>query len=272
MKFKLLLIDMDGTCHTPGGGIIKSNIEPIKQAHDAGVIVVFATGRAPFAEINELEKHGFYQDGYYLAALNGSWIIDLKDQTTLEKNLISAQNVNSVINVIKTKQPDIDFFAYSEDPMENYIYNKGPLTLMEFEKKFIDRNSKLINIMDFENFKSCFKFLLRNSNENFHQEISKYDIEIHWEPGRTAEINRAGIHKGFAVNYFMKKFNINKDEIIAMGDGPNDVSMLKVVTHGVVPSNACDSAKANAFEISKYSYQEGFVGKIINKYIFNKGE
>lgn len=96
------------------------------------------------------------------------------------------------------------------------------------------------------------------------QDIS--GIEITGALPMNLEINAAGVNKGKAMIELGKVLGIPKEEIMAFGDGDNDLKMLKEVGVGVAMENAIPSVKEAADYITLTNDEEG-VARFIEKYV-----
>jgi hydroxymethylpyrimidine pyrophosphatase-like HAD family hydrolase len=67
----------------------------------------------------------------------------------------------------------------------------------------------------------------------------------HWHP-LFADVNVAGISKATGLSVFADYYGIGMTEIMACGDGGNDIPMLKVAGIGVAMGNASEIVKASA--------------------------
>ena len=72
--------------------------------------------------------------------------------------------------------------------------------------------------------------------------------------------------KTSAINYLQKKFNIDKDEIIAMGDNYNDIDMLEYAGLGIAMGNAPDDVKKHANDVTLTNDEDG-VAEALKKYV-----
>ena len=75
-----------------------------------------------------------------------------------------------------------------------------------------------------------------------------------------------GVNKGVAVDYLAAKYNIKKNEIIAIGDNTNDELLLNHSGLKIAVGNAVESIKNIADYVSKGERGEGF-NEAITKYI-----
>ena len=83
------------------------------------------------------------------------------------------------------------------------------------------------------------------------------------------EFVKKGIKKSEAIKFIMDKCKIEQEEVIAIGDGENDVEMLRFAGLGVAMDNADNYVKENADYITTSNNDDG-VGKVIEKFILNE--
>ena len=93
-------------------------------------------------------------------------------------------------------------------------------------------------------------------------------IEITGALPMNLEINAAGVNKGKAMIELGKLLGIPREEIMAFGDGNNDLKMLKEVGTGVAMENAIPSVKEAADYVTLSNDEEG-VAKFIEKYMLD---
>ena len=80
------------------------------------------------------------------------------------------------------------------------------------------------------------------------------------------EITHSDAQKGIALESIAEKLGVDMDEVMAIGDNLNDVSMLSRVGYPVAMENATDEVKAVANYITESNEQDG-VGNAIIKYL-----
>ena len=84
----------------------------------------------------------------------------------------------------------------------------------------------------------------REMLENARKEIESLgSLEIVSSLGDNFEIMNKDVSKGKGVKVLADFYGISQDEVICMGDGENDLSMIKYAGLGVVMGNAPDSIK-----------------------------
>ena len=83
------------------------------------------------------------------------------------------------------------------------------------------------------------------------------------------ELVPQSIDKAKSLEYLLNYLKISRDEIIACGDGYNDVSMIRFAGLGVAMANACDDVKSCADYIT-YSNEEDGIAHVVEKFVLKK--
>ncbi|MFU0825856.1 MAG: hypothetical protein ACFWTK_12930 [Clostridium sp.] len=77
---------------------------------------------------------------------------------------------------------------------------------------------------------------------------------------------KKGISKGNAVKILAEFYGLKREEVICIGDGENDLSMIKYAGLGIAMGNAPDYVKKEADYITETNDEDG-VAKAIEKFI-----
>ena len=85
------------------------------------------------------------------------------------------------------------------------------------------------------------------------------------------EVNAAGVNKGSGLVELGKRLGIEREEIMAFGDGDNDEPMLREAGFGVAMANAEEKVKATADYITGSNEEDG-VAKAIERFVLEGGE
>ena len=84
------------------------------------------------------------------------------------------------------------------------------------------------------------------------------------------DILQSGIHKAWALQELLKRWDIKAEEIMAFGDSENDVEMLQLAGIAYAMENADDKAKAVATDFAPSNSQAG-VYQVLEDWL-EKGE
>lgn len=272
MEIKLLALDMDGTTYYKGGEIVPANVKPIQDALKQGVEVVIVTGRPALAPQNKLVENGFNYKNAIIVACNGACIYNFVENKLLKSSPISGDQTQGLFELI-AKFPDVELWGYVDNLTQVvHTRNNHHSSGWEFESRFFE--GEYLLYQDIESSvkqMQFFKFLAFNVNQEFLQAMQNLNFETALSAGdKTLEINALGVNKAFAVEWIAQHLNLTPDEIMSIGDGMNDLPMIKYATYGVALKNSVDAVqKAAAIQIDKTNV-EGGVAQAINQYILKK--
>ena len=239
-----IFTDLDGTLlNDEKGNYTKEVIKKYK--NDINII---PTSARSFNRIKPyLEELGLLDNFNYTICFNGALIVN-NQGVELFSSHISKSTMQELTNLID---------KYN---IEWMIYTKNEL----FKRSKIEDINKFIR--DNDTFK-----LIGTSTEEKIDEIRKElsvmndKLEITTSmSGRLVIVNK-GSTKATAVEKIMARLNIGRENIIAIGDGENDIEMIKNAGYGVAMLNAPEAVKKTARMITKYTNNEDGVGKIIEE-------
>ncbi|AXK50831.1 HAD-IIB family hydrolase [Spiroplasma alleghenense] len=272
-EIKLLALDMDGTSYEPMGEIVLENKEAIINVIEKEIPVVFITGRPINSPKNKLLENGFLSKNTIMAGFNGACIFDVKTQKVIASNPISKDIVNQAFKLtLKDEYRDVIIWGYSTDFDESVINN-----LKTNSKEIIkEQNFFTGNFVNFEDLskpydKDCYKFLIFNFEDSFIEELKKMGLETAINATHTAcEVTASKINKKYAIQEIEKLLKIDAKDIMAMGDGTNDIPMMEYVGFPVSFTNCVDEVKKISKAHIDLDWSQGAVAKAINKFILNK--
>jgi len=78
-----------------------------------------------------------------------------------------------------------------------------------------------------------------------------------------------GIDKARSLDRLITTLGITKEEVIACGDGYNDLSMINFSGLGVAMSNAADDIKAQADYVTLSNEEDG-IAHVVDKFILSE--
>lgn len=267
--YKLIALDMDGTLLNDKKTISKENKEAIKSAISNGSKVVLATGR-PLKGIEKyLKELDLINNGDYAIAFNGALVQETKTGKVLYENNMTKEDLKILYKLSKELDVDIHFLTIGGcyTPKFN-VYSQIENTL----------NNIPLNIIDFDNIPEDLKIIkiMFVGSEDKINEIIKLvpkELQEKYNVVRSASIFLEFLNKdtskGFAIAKLCNILNIDKKNILCVGDAENDIHMIEYAGLGVAMGNAYPQVKKVANYITKTNDQHG-VAQVINKFILNK--
>ena len=266
MKYKIIVLDLDDTLLKSSGEISENNKKALKMAQEKGIKVILASGRPTFAMkslANELELNKY---GGYILSFNGSQIIDCKNNNVLFEVALEKQQIAELYEISLNNNVFIHTYIGDEivTPKNNeYTEIEKQITGMPIKvcENFIDilpeKCSKVILLEEPSYLKELEKNLMSFTNEKMTMSITKPFF---------LEFMNKEVDKGKSLLKLCDILNINREEVIAMGDSYNDISMLKVAGVSIAMENAVKEVKEIANFITETNENDG-VAKAIEKYL-----
>ncbi|WP_082053014.1 Cof-type HAD-IIB family hydrolase [Gordoniibacillus kamchatkensis] len=240
--YKLVALDMDGTLLNEEKQISAENRAAIFAALDAGVTVMVSTGRGVQSASPYIEELGLATP---IVAVNGSEVWK-SPKELLQRVLLPTSELKAMHQM--AVELDTWYWAYAVEG----IFNKDGWTESVDDIRWLkfgyytEEEAKLAHI--------------RQTLESWGT------LEITNSHPCNLELNPKGISKASGIRAVCDMLGIEMDEVIAMGDSENDLSMIREAGLGVAMGNAQESVKAAA-DIVTVTNDEHGVAKVIREYI-----
>ena len=265
--YKLLALDLDGTLTNSKKEITPHTLDVLLRAQRQGLRIVLASGRpvegiAPLAEQLRLKEYGGF-----IMAFNGGVIIDCATQDTIYECLLDT----GVYRHLYEKGNTEDFRILS--------YVEGHIACEDIENEYVKYEAMLnrMPLMKLDNFLDTItypepKCLIVGKPEKLEvlgKELASYydgKINVYRSEPFFLEIVPLGIDKAKRLEFLVSHLDIKKDNLMACGDGFNDLSMIKYAGLGVAMSNAQQVVK-DAADYVTLSNEEDGVAAAVERFI-----
>lgn len=253
-KLEAIILDLDGTLLDDNKIIDKKAQEIIKNIKD-NVKIVIASARQFYRIKPYLTSLDLINDNNYTICFNGSLIVDNK-----ERQIFSSYIKNNILI-------DIDNFILKNSDVEwtYYSYNdRFTRDKIEDIEKFVKENTifKIVGLASPKRIKDI-KLALSEDICNIVEVTNS-------EPNRIEFVNK-GMTKIKAIKLVLDKLGISKENVVAIGDGDNDITMLEYVGCGIAMKNSPNNVKEKADVITKYTNNKNGVGFMLKELVENQG-
>jgi Cof subfamily protein (haloacid dehalogenase superfamily) len=262
--YQLLATDIDDTLIDEAHRLPDANRELLARLHDAGVKIVFSSGRADVSIQQVASPILVPADDEYYIAFNGARVVTAASRTVVADLSVSAQSLEAVVRYAREhglylQGYDGDSFLVEYECPDTHAYAES--TGMEF--RVVDDlisalptgSPKLLCIGD------------REKLEGHRIAIAEAsDCSALFSKTRYLEIVRPDVDKGSALVALAARLRIPIGQTIAVGDSTNDVAMLRAAGLGLAVGNAREEAKAAADVTLSSSASDGVLTEIVEKY------
>lgn len=227
-KVKLVMLDIDGTLVEPNRNSLPSQkvIDAVTKARQSAQVSVI-TGRAKLFSDHVIDALGLTGPSVFDGGA------DIRDVVTNEQVLRCTLSVDMLRELVRIAHATGHKVFTEENHYEVPIDSPSGITI---------EGTKLLIVgvprVEVSNVLDAFSDV---SNISLHPVLS-------WNPGDVMNIliTRDDATKSHAVNELMNRFGVEKSEVLAIGDGHNDVPLFEAAGIAVAMGNAPQELKAMA--------------------------
>ena len=255
MKYRLIAIDLDGTVVNQEGTIIPSAKKAVQRAIDSGMKVTLATGRM-YKPSNRFAQE--LRLSVPLICYQGALIREPFNGHVVWHKPLSVLTARKVIET--ARQMGTHQYVYLDDEM--YVEE-----IVEKDQWYAQRNGVELNLVeDFLTFlkRQPTEIACRGKPAEIDRLIAYLNVSfgsgllVTKVSSSFCEIGHPTSGKGNALKYLAKLLGIEQSQTVAVGDGPNDISMLKWAGLGIVIGNAPEEVTTAADWVVGTETMDGF--------------
>jgi len=250
---RMLALDVDGTLVDHDNVMSPAVREAVLAMHATGVEVVISTGRAVPGVLNTAEKLGL--DGYAIAS-NGALVLAHSPVEILHSVTFDASEaVHRIIEHIPEALVAVEEIGVGyrvSQPFPSGEIN-GTMTVQTIEELVAEPVTRVVIRAP------------ERDADDFHRLVA--DLGLHdtnYYVGYTAWLDIApdGVSKASGLEVLCKRLDIEAADVLAIGDGNNDVEMLVWAGRGVAMGQAPESLKVAADAITGRVEEDGVVTEL----------
>ncbi|NOT58879.1 MAG: Cof-type HAD-IIB family hydrolase [Acidobacteria bacterium] len=275
MAIKLIALDIDGTLLTYRSELTARTRAALTAAQAQGVTVALVTGRRFGSAYQLIQELGL---DVLLVTHNGALTKDCASLATLDYHPLAADTARAVAEHGRAAQTDT---ICNDDPhghgvmvMEKLSDENG--ALHRYLAKYWDSVRHVPDLIEYldhdpiqmmfsghcdamETFAASLEEAMTGRVQLFKTRYRSIDLTI-------LDVLSTTASKGASVAALAAQQGIAREEVMAIGDNFNDLTMLRYAGKPLVMGNAEDELKALGFELTDTNEADG-VAKAIEKYV-----
>ncbi len=287
--YKLIAIDLDGTMLNSYGIVTENTKKVIKKTIERGTDVIIASGR-PIDSIKAIAKE-IGSEKYFIAG-NGALIYDIQKDEIIYEKYMTKEKVLEIIKICE--ENSISYNVYTDKTIlakalkyNVLYYHKENLKKEESKKtniSIVDNMYEYVKNMQEEKFlkiticdenRSVFSSIIRKlreikgidvldvshmSRKTIKQGSEDIPIEYYY-----TEISLENVDKWDAILYLIEKLNLDKTEVMSIGDNINDKKMIENAGLGIAMQGSTPIVTEVANYITDTNNNDG-VAKALEKF------
>ena len=267
MKYRLLVLDIDGTVTNSDKKVLEKTRKSIIRLQERGVLVAIASGRAPkgvYSIEEELDLHRF---GNYILSYNGAKIINFQTKECIyEKRLPAYLPGRLWKDALKY---NLGILTYSDDSL---IAGTPPDPYMALESRISN-----MPVEYHRNFQTDVNFptngcLLTGSPENIEALeptfACKYfhETEIFRSEPCFLEVVPKNVDKAYSLMHLLKILGIQREETVCCGDSFNEITMVQFAGLGVAMANGQEKLKKVANYVTEHDNDHDGIAEVVERF------
>ena len=261
LPYSIIALDLDGTLTNSEKNITPRTFDALMKAQREGVRLVLASGRPTFgisALANQLQLADY---GGYVLSYNGGRIIDWCEKTVIFSQVVDQKLVPILY----------DFAEKAQLPIVTYL--PEAILASKNEGEYLAEEARIngMPVVVVQNFVEeamqiaggSTKFLIPGEPELLIQLESemKAALSEQMEVFRSApfflELPPKGIDKAQSLQRLLTHLGLERESLMAFGDGFNDLSMIQFAGQGVAMANAVEEVKSIADFVTTSNEEDG---------------
>ena len=268
--YKLLVLDIDGTLVSTDRGISAENKEALAKARDSGVRVVLSTGRSVMSSRHIIDQLSL--DNYHIF-FDGALVSSFTSGEEVYVRPIDKTVVRRMVEFAHSEDIDLELFSTKSYFTERETWST------QAHRQFFGAEATIADFTGLWEREIIIKGGLVTTNP---EEVTKaegfcchFADSLHFSQARTpaypgvvfSNLLAPGVSKGRALETLSRYLGVSLDEVMAVGDGTNDVSLLAVAGLAVAMGNARSELKEVADYIT-LDVEDNGLAAAVDRFLF----
>lgn len=259
MKYKLLVLDVDGTLLNSQREISKRTIQTLRKVQSIGIKVALASGRPTYGILPIAKAIDLHVHGGYIISYNGAQVISATDGQVIFERSIDPQMVPYLEKQANKLGMDMAYYdgdeVISTNIQNQHVIDEAQMNGMKLRQ--VEQLSMTIEDWPNEVMLFCDSEEELDALEGHMQRhLNGVMDTIHSNP-YMLEIVGYQVGKSYAMSALIQKLGIELSEVIAIGDGAADINMIQMAGTGIAMANATEGVRRCADFTTLTNDQDG---------------
>ena len=269
MNYRMIVLDLDDTLLKDDRTVSEMTRRRLLEAQQQGTVVVLASGRPTYAMQHLAQELCLAQYGGYLISFNGARITACENGAVLSSVDISHAQMCRLLDL--AQEQNVYIQTYTEDHI--LVSKDNEYTQIEKEITGMD----VVECADFkaEIPKTAVKAMMLEHPDRLKQveqalrPVIKDELYMTITKPFFLEFMNPAVDKGKSLVTLAAHLGISMEQVIAVGDSYNDISMIEAAGLGVAMGNAIEAVKQAADYETDDNEHDG-VARVVEKFFLNQ--
>ncbi|WP_264777390.1 HAD family hydrolase [Deinococcus aetherius] len=261
---KLIATDLDGTLLRPDLSVSARTRAALDATRAAGIHVAPVTARQPRGVRRVAEAAGFTD---YALCGNGAHGVHLGTGETLFEAHVTVAAQRALAEVLAARVPGVLFLSVRERG-EVYVAQEGYAAIAQFNDHKREPFEMGLHSLDDVLAAPSLKFIVRHATLTPRELLAEVralnlgGFAVTHSGAPFLEVLAEGVSKAWGLALLCGRLGVEREEVLAFGDAPNDAEMLAWTGCGVAVANAHPEALEAADEVTLSNAEDGVAAMI----------
>nr|WP_294667192.1 Cof-type HAD-IIB family hydrolase [uncultured Blautia sp.] len=265
MQYKFAAADMDGTLLNDANEITSYTVETIRRAVSQGLIFSICTGRPVQGVEQYLEQLGTQGP---VITYNGAMILDSATGRVLYRQELDSEDGRRILEAGQKYHTTMCIWSDNKlygnklnDRIQEYsrAARVAPLPMPSIDELLAQGITKILWYDDVSK--------IQQIEKELHETAPFQNVTFCTSKPFYLEFFSSKVSKAAAIDRLGELYGFTQAETIAIGDGFNDLSMIRHAALGVAMANAPEGVKECADYITTRTNNEDGVAEVLEKFV-----
>lgn len=247
MEYQLLATDLDGTLLNAKKEISSENIQAINRALEMGKHVIFSTGRA-LGEVKQFFP--LFPAMRYVLCESGGLLYDRLKQCAISRQVLDPNITREVLRYAEPRDIMIQVMMEGESVISKKMIAVLEHYRNEYLREHFSHHVRLVDDVvayckngEYQVEKICLYHPTAAARVQSLERLQDLDLTAAFSERTSLELTPIGVDKGNGLRKLCEMLQIPLEQVIAVGDAPNDLAVLQTAGLALAVDNASEEVK-----------------------------
>ncbi len=269
LEYKLLVLDLDGTLTNDDKQVTPKTREALQQIQDTGVIIVLASGRPTYGIMPLAESLGLKERGGFILSYNGGVVLDCRTGRELFAQKLDNDVLPEIFCMAHERGHAVlgyrDDLILTTDANDEYVQEECRINQMSAigvgENLLQELPAEVTKLLATGN-----PEVLEHTEHEMSKALKEKGVWIYRSAPFFLEMVPEGIDKAESLKRLLQQLGLQAKQMVCVGDGGNDISMIRLAGVGVAMINAPERVKEVADWVTTLDNNHDGVAEVIERY------